>query len=583
MKSSVLALLFLGTLSLVYSAPAIQEIRTVISGTIDYQEGQDEELFRQLDQFIREAAGDERLQRSIEAALIEVLESDASPACKQRICSRLQLVGTNEAVSALQKLLLTGDRKLVEAACYALSSNGSESSRQALRSALPELKGLNLQTVVNLLGELQDHDSTVPLIKLASKAELETKAAIFRALGELANTPVVEFLSSQLKSNNQEVIRLAGLGLASAAQNLESTGHAEMAEAIYDSLLDGRLPSFIRRGAFLGKIRVLDYHDTFSVIEAIQGDDATLSNAAISLIPNLQGELATLRVSSILFDLPESTRIPVIRALVRRGDKAAFVSIIPLLDIETDDSLFLQVISRLGDASFVPVLLRNLEKPQSVKLSLYRDCLVQMADPLADPLLIDALERSGGDFKKTIIEILGARGSNLAIPALMQLAQVRKGVLAGEALRAMRNCGRVEDLPHLVRLLDVHAGTDNYRAVREMLAVLAQKASANGVSGVDVLGSMSQSADKPLALELLHILGMVREPTGLKFLVDVFDSQDPDLRQKAYDSTMRIAHLSVSREENNPNVRAALKELSAHAKDASVRDQASKLLKPKSE
>ena len=200
-----------------------QVISTLIAGTNSFQEGDDETAFRKLDTLINEAVGYETLKSRIEAELIWVLESSASVASKQRICTRLQLVGTDLSVPVLSTLLESGDDKLVEAACYALSSNPSEAARKALRKALGQASGNGLIAIIHLLGEMQDSDSTMPLIGLGTSTDPSIQAAVFNSLGELANTPATEFLTEQLQSRDARTVRLAGLALMEAAQNLETT------------------------------------------------------------------------------------------------------------------------------------------------------------------------------------------------------------------------------------------------------------------------------------------------------------------------------------------------------------------------
>jgi HEAT repeat protein len=555
-----------------------QGISTLIAGTNSFQEGDDETAFRKLDTLINEAVGYETLKSRIEAELIWVLESSASVASKQRICTRLQLVGTDLSVPVLSTLLESGDDKLVEAACYALSSNPSEAARKALRKALGQASGNGLIAIIHLLGEMQDSDSTMPLIGLGTSTDPSIQAAVFNSLGELANTPATEFLTEQLQSRDARTVRLAGLALMEAAQNLETTGHPEMASNLYTSLASGPLPDFIRRGAFLGNIRANGYADVDPVISAIRGDDPVLASAAVSLIPQLKGELTTLRLVRLAMGLSGSSRLSVIEALARRGDKAALFPLMFMLEADDNASTFIQVAASLGDASIVPSLLVSLKKANAEKTQTIRETLVKIHGDGVDQLIIDELKNTEGNSAILFIDLLAQRGSYEAVPILFQLASEREGPLVEESLRALRNCGKVEDLPFLMDLLEIHENSSYLRQAREALASIGQMGSRSGIPGAEVLGALLSVQQKPVRIELLHILGMIRDPAGLEYLMDAFEDSDASIRQKSAESTLRIAQMSVSREDNNPLVEEALQSLVEKSGDPAIQKQAKTLL-----
>lgn len=563
------------------AVPSSQNIRILIAGTTSYEEGGDETAFRKLDVLLNESVGNETLRSQIEMELIKALESSASSASKQRICTRLHLVGTNLSVPVLSTLLGSGNDKLVEAACYALSANPSEAARRALRKALPMASGNGLVAIIHLLGEIEDSDSTMPLIKLGKSTDHSIQAAVFNSLGELANTPSTEFLAGQLQSGDARTVRLAGLALMEAAQNLETTGHSEMAINIYNSLGSGSLPAFIRRGAFLGGIRANGYSDVDKVIFAIRRDDPVLASAAVSLIPKLKGELTTLRLVRMAMELGGSFRLPVIEALARRGDKAALFSLMFMLEAEDDPSTFIRVAESLGDASIVPPLLVSLKTANAEEGQTIGEALAKIQGEAVDHLILDELKNAEGDSARMLIDLLARRGSYEAVPVLLQLASEREGPLVEEALRALRNCGKVEDLPFLVVLLEIHGNSPYLRQAREALASIGQKGSRLGIAGAEVLGSLQSFEPKPVRIELLHIMGMIRDPAALEYLMDAFEDPDPSIRQMSAESTLRIAQMSVSRGDENLLVKKALQSLVENAGESAIREQAKALLNKK--
>ena len=71
---------------------------------------------------------------------------------------------------------------------------------------------------------------------------------------------------------------------------------------------------------------------------------------------------------------------------------------------------------------------------------------------------------------------------------------------------------------------------------------------------------------------------MIRDPAGLEYLMDAFEDSDASIRQKSAESTLRIAQMSVSREDNNPLVEEALQSLVEKSGDPAIQKQAKTLL-----
>ncbi|MCZ6673084.1 MAG: HEAT repeat domain-containing protein, partial [Verrucomicrobia bacterium] len=200
-----------------------------------------------------------------------------------------------------------------------------------------------------------------------------------------------------------------------------------------------------------------------------------------------------------------------------------------------------------------------------------------------DRLLLDELERLKGKQKIEIIELLAERKSVVAVATLFQMARGEDSSLNRAALHALRTCGRVEHMPLVVELLKTHDRSPTFRFVRETLASLAQKSSHSGISGTEVLTVLAQNESPHIRVELIHVMGMVRDPAALEYLEEVFEDSDSDIRLKAYESAIRIAQMSVSRQEDNSEVNSVLQVLSEQTDQPNVRERAKSLLNKKSE
>jgi HEAT repeat protein len=231
------------------------DIEKAMAPVRNYDYGQSRKPLLAVETLINETHGNAELRAAIEAELAGLLESDASLACKQFVCRKLWIIGTDASVPALAKLLESGNGHLVEAACYALSSNPSPKVADALRRALDKTEGNGLIAVVNLLGERRDAGSAQPFARLSKSQDVAVAEAAIAALGKIATENAVTILADLRKSRQLERRTAANHASLQAAQELEKRGKVAEAKALYEALTASGEPEQVRRGARLGLTR----------------------------------------------------------------------------------------------------------------------------------------------------------------------------------------------------------------------------------------------------------------------------------------------------------------------------------------
>ena len=228
---------------------AVEEIR-------DFDYGRSRKALLAVEKLINDTHGDAALRASVETELVKVLESDASLACKQFVCQKLWVVGTDASVPKLAGLLESEDANRVEAACYALSSNPSAKVDEVLRGALGKTKGKPLLAVVNLLGERRDARSVETIASLTSSKDAAVAEAAIAALGKIASEAAATALSNLCKSDDPDRKTWANQAFLQCAQELEKRGKREAAAEIYAGLVATGEPEQVRRGAQLSLERI---------------------------------------------------------------------------------------------------------------------------------------------------------------------------------------------------------------------------------------------------------------------------------------------------------------------------------------
>jgi HEAT repeat protein len=191
------------------------------------------------------------IEKMDQPALIRILkEPGSSPAAvfqKGKACHRLAQVGTAEAVPPLAALLT--DPLLANYARFGLEAIPDPSADEALRAALPKVKGSLLVGVVNSIGQRKDAAALEPLAKLLYGTDADVAQAAASALGYISSPQAAKTLQDGLSKTKGAVrAAVAAAGLV-CAEGLLARGDRKGAFALYDVLSRLDIPKAVRLAA----------------------------------------------------------------------------------------------------------------------------------------------------------------------------------------------------------------------------------------------------------------------------------------------------------------------------------------------
>lgn len=186
---------------------------------------------------------------SLDAAKLMAILQDPGATLfqKAKACQRLAVLGSKEAVPALSALLT--DPQLAHYARYGLEPIPDPSADQALREALPKLKGALLVGVINSIGHRRDPKAADALSKLLYSTDVEVARAAAFALGRISGPQAAKTLQAALsrtKGSVRSAVAAAGLVCAEA---LVSSGDRKAGLALYDALSRPGVPRAVRLAA----------------------------------------------------------------------------------------------------------------------------------------------------------------------------------------------------------------------------------------------------------------------------------------------------------------------------------------------
>lgn len=203
-----------------------------------------------IDQQIAATAGDAAKQKEIETKVAAALDTEISLAAKQFCCRKLMQIGTAASVPTLAKLLPS--EELSHSARYALERIPADEAANALRDALPKLKGELKVGVISSLGVRQDASSVSPLGALVGDGDVAVARAAATALGAIRSADSAKALSAS-KPADKAKSAVVDAKLA-CAESLLADGKKGEALLLYKSCATGKPPKHVKLAATRGML-----------------------------------------------------------------------------------------------------------------------------------------------------------------------------------------------------------------------------------------------------------------------------------------------------------------------------------------
>lgn len=188
------------------------------------------------------------------AGLIAILKNPGSSEFqKAKACMRLGELAPKEAVPALAPLL--GDEKMNTYARYGLEPIADASVDDALRAAMPKLKGNLLIGVINSINKRRDAKALPALAKLMHGPDAEVARAAVAAIGSIGTPESAKTLQAALpKAAGMMKMALAD-ALLVCAERMLAAGQRDQGLALYAFLSGPEVPKPARHAAMSGIIR----------------------------------------------------------------------------------------------------------------------------------------------------------------------------------------------------------------------------------------------------------------------------------------------------------------------------------------
>jgi type 1 glutamine amidotransferase len=502
-----------------------------------YEYGQSREPLTKLTDMIRSASESPEELKEIEKQLIDFLKSDATLAGKQFICRKLSIIGTEDAVPALYKLLIYP--KTSDMARYALERIPGSAVDEALLEALPTTVGMTKVGVINTLGMRRVREAVSSLEILIYHSDETMAAAAVAALGRIAGTDAVEVLKQAKDKTTGELQQLILDAYLACADRLLAEGWLSEASAIYKQMYlapcECEVKPSIRVAALRGLVVTTREKSTgyiVGILKGIKGEDKQLQSASIALINEIPGTKIVEAATAEMPNLAVTSQVQLLSALADRGDAVALPAVVDAT--KSSDVLVriaaLKALMQLGDTSTVDLLAGIAAKSKGEEQEAAQQSLYRLHGPNIDQTILASISRAESKVKVELIRSIGQRNVTTAVEAILKTAQETDEDVQLESFKVLRIIAEPKHLPALIDIL-IRTEDQLVRSEAERcVAAVAGKISDKDSRADDILAVLPSVKEPKARFSLLGVLGRIGNKKAHDVLRQALEDKDPDVR-----------------------------------------------------
>jgi len=459
--------------------------------------GQSDAALSSIDKAVAAATNSEAARKDLETRLAQLLKATATRSAKCYACRKLALIGTKDCVPALAALL--ADKDLSHAARSALETIPDTAAAEALRDAMPNLKGAVKVGVINSLGVRRDAASVAPLAAVLGDADSQVAAAAASALARIGTAEAARALFD-FRAKAPAARVPVSVACVEAAEALSQAGDKDEAAKRFQELIAPTEPLWIQTAAFRGLIAAEPERAFQRVMTVLQGDDSLRRAVAGETIRTVNDPKP---YADALGALPPAAQVIVLNVLGQRGYVAARGAIVAAL--RSPDAAVraaaLEALGHVGTVQDVPRLAEAAGKP-GAEGDAARAALVRIKAPGANKAIVAAMSQTAAA-RAALVGVLAARWALDELPALVRHTEDPQPEVRAASLAAIATMGGQQQAGDLVRLLQKTRVPNERAAIENALLAVCGRYGAVCAPHVTPL---VQSRDSGLRVIAIHAL-----------------------------------------------------------------------------
>ena len=512
----------------------INELKSLLTALKDYQQGQNDDLVLRLNDVLRKYRFNPEYRDTCEAALIDFLNSEATPASKMEACRQLRIFGSAASVPVLSKML--ADENTADLARYALEKIPGKEADSALIDSLATGHNKIQLGLISSLGK-RGTEAAVPYLEpRLFGSDKDLAAACAEALAFIGNPDAVKVLTEALEKTKEGLQIQIAESLLSCAEKALLSDSKESAALIYGNVFNhSGLSDEIRGAALMGKIRSAGLSGRSIIWNILQGKEKVLFLYAIQMILECYDENSIPPLCSLLPRLSRPFNVHLINVLAGFRSPAVLDAVASSLKSEDKAVRIasLQALEKVGNSSIVGMVSGFAARARGEEKEAARKCLWNLSGEGIDQAVLDELNQNPPpEIQAELVLCIGERRIYEGRSYLMALAASPEAENRLLAVKTLKDVSQPEDLP---QLLDILLASGDDRICDEMIltATMTARKIRQISRQADVVVNLLSQVNKPESRALLYrVLGKIGDDSTL-FILRKDKFQDNPILERA--------------------------------------------------
>jgi HEAT repeat protein len=455
-------------------------------------------------------------RRALERALLAALAQRPAPGDRVVLLRMLALIGGEDAVPALARLLGDASPLIRESALGALEKHPSSAAGQVIVGALANARDSGWRTaLLNSLGRRRDAAAGAAMVPLCRDGDEAVAGAALMNLAYLAAPEALAVLREAEKVPAVPAPVLARARLL-AADRLRAVGRGDDAADLYRRVCETTSEEFLRMSALRGLSAVRPAEARPLIERALHSPHPRIQAEAIRLLVDASGHADVPSLLAGLGRLPPAAEPMFVEILLGNAARWPGNGQIRTLALKTVKGseprlriVAIQALAHVGTGADVPLLAELAAAVDSREQAAAAcDVLSALRAPDADAALTAAIDASAPALRAGLIRAAATRRTAVAFEALLRAADDEHAEVRLEARRALQAIPDAHAVSRLIALL-LRSRSGEERGIAERaLAASCGKVGDPQDRASAVLSALA-SADPAARCTLLPALGRI--------------------------------------------------------------------------
>ena len=461
------------------------------------------------------------------------LGPDAGPLARVWLLRQLERIGRAEAVPQVAKLLGDKDPLIRESARRALQKNSSPEANAALQQAIGSADAPAWRVaLINALAERRDRANLSLLSSEARSDNDDIRSAAVIGLAKLGDRSAAATIAAATSRGTPRAKTIATDALLRLAEALAAKGDKPAALHIYRTMLNWQ--GHTKCAAIIGIGRAGSPGDLPILLHALGDQEARVRGACVEALCLLKGEDVARAIAAQVPTANNQIKPALLQALAGRGDKGSMRLFMTAAG-DADENVRVAALAGLrvvGNVAAVPLLVMKASSASGKTQEMARQTLQALPGADVDKALLGLFAQQDAKTRLEVIRALAARHVVAATQSLLKAAGDADPAVRNESLRAL---GAVAPSSAMAGVAAVLVKTDDAGSRNEAANTLVNI--ANRDQDIDnrsgpILQAV-QASSGPAKFALLGVLGRIGGQNSLKYMRDAVKDPDEKIRDAA--------------------------------------------------